>query len=164
MNKIKIVFLLFLMVGCSNSTNNTPEESHPMPEVEHHYYNIGDEIEAGSFNYIVNNIKYDDTIPKKDGTRWLVFDITFKDTLGNEDGYTSYASMYGEFILIDDEKYIYKSYNKEQKTEFYGTTRDVILFNVPVSKREFIFTEGDYFLDDWTDFDLASRNIININI
>lgn len=165
MNKLIFLTIVLLLVGCSNTAEVSSPSIPPSPvKVEHKYFAVGDTVEGTAFDFTINSVKVDNGIPAREGNKWIVLDVTFKDTLGNDDGYTKYASMYGEFTLIDDEKYIYKSYNKEQKTELYGTTRDFILFLVPASKKEFILFDDDYLFDDYSDLNDISRNIVRINL
>ncbi|MDQ0062325.1 hypothetical protein [Paenibacillus harenae] len=156
-----ILSFILMITGCS--TESPPPEATEEPiKIEHKYFSIGELVEGIGFNYMINSVKVNKDIPALDGHNWVVIDVTFDDTTGQEDEYTDYASMYGDFVLIDDEHNIYEPYNRQQKTEFYGSTRDYVLYLVPQSKSEFMLFEIGYFFESWSNFNDESRNIVNI--
>lgn len=154
--------VVIILTSCS-SVNNEPIKEEERAPVVHTYFSIGDIVEGGTFDYTVNSVKHETSALSSEGHSWLVADVSFEDNIGDE-GYSDYASMYGEFILIDDEHNIYHAYNKEQKTEFYGATRDFVLFLVPSSKTDFLLLDADSFFDSWSNIDDYARNIIKFTI
>lgn len=158
-----LVLIITMITACSSNTveiTNGPQELDP---IQHTYHALSEEVEAGDFRYSVNSVKLQEGMPSKDGNVWLVVDITFEDTLGNEDGYLEYASMYGDFVLLDEENYFYRGYYREKKTEFYGSARDYVLFMVPESQKKFLLFD-DYWWDDSSRLDDESRNIVRIDL
>jgi hypothetical protein len=156
------IFLSILLTACSQQETQPEEEKEPI-KIEHKYYNIGELVESWSFDFTINSAKADTSLPSREGNKWVVLDVTFEDNTGKEDQYMDYASMYGDFVLVDDEGYFYRAYNREQKAEFYGSTRDFILFQVPVSKTEFMLFD-DSLWEDSSKLDDESRDIVRIKL
>src|SRR5690606_298719 len=107
--------------------------------------------------------KVTDSIPISEGDKWILLDVTLTDVDGSDYSIDEFAILYGDFILLDDEDNIYYSYNKGNKVPFNNSVRDVVLFNVPTSKYEFLLFSNNGF-DNISDLNRYTRELVEISL